>query len=163
MSASSMSGTFGAPGRPPTPSGRLMSIVAVAFGLMTILGGAGVLVEGDTARRVAGDHVPFVIGFNFLAGFLYVAAGIGIWTRAGWSVVVSIGIVVGTADVLLALVVYALAGGSYEIRTMVAMALRTGVWLALALGAHRCLHRGGAGRSGAAGPSLHASRERGRP
>lgn len=163
MSASSISGTFDTPGPQPTPSGRLMSMVAVAFGLMTILGGAGVLLEGDTARRIAGDYVPSVIWFNFLAGFLYVAAGIGIWTRARWSVAFSIGIVVGTADVLLALVVYALAGGSYEIRTMVAMALRTGVWLALALGAHRSLLRGGVGRNGAAGPSLHVSHERGRP
>ncbi len=163
MSANAFSETCSAPGRWPTPSCRRISLVAVAFGLMTILGGGGMLLDGDATRRIAGDHVTLVIWFNVLAGFTYVVAGIGIWKQAAWSVALSIGIFVATADVLAALVVYALAGGSCESRTVAVMTLRTVVWLALALGARRSLPRSGIGGDVAAGPSLRVTRERGRP
>ncbi len=31
------------------------------------------------ARVAAGNFVPFVVWFNFLAGFVYVAAGVELW------------------------------------------------------------------------------------
>ena len=161
MPASVTLETSRVPPRSPALSRRLIALVAVTSGLMTILGGGGVLIRGDASRLISGDHVSFVVWFNVLAGFLYVAAGIGIWKRAGWSVVVSIGIFLGTADVLVALVAYALAGGAYESRTVAVMTLRTVAWLAFAIGAHRDILRDRIGGSGAAGPHPHISCERG--
>ncbi len=112
-------------------------LIAVAFGGMTILEGGSVLFGDEAARRAAGSFVPFVVWFNFLAGFAYVAAGMGLWTRARWSVRLSFGILVATIAVFLAFGFHVLLGGSYELRTVVAMTLRTTVWLLLALWARR--------------------------
>ena len=48
---------------------KAASIVAIVFGLMTIISGGSVLFI-ESARRAAGDYVPFVLWFNFLAGFM---------------------------------------------------------------------------------------------
>ncbi|MBK6534270.1 MAG: hypothetical protein IPF99_33285 [Deltaproteobacteria bacterium] len=58
--------------------------LAVAFGLATIVEGGSVLLGGPAARAEAGHVVPFVLAFNFAAGFVYVAAGAA--TLAGRSV-----------------------------------------------------------------------------
>jgi hypothetical protein len=124
-------------GKRPRDAGHwVLPLVAVAFGLMTIWEGGNVLFGRETARRAAGSYVPFVLWFNFLAGFAYVAAGIGLWKRARWSVGLSFGILVGTAAVFVAFGVHILSGGPYESRTLVAMTLRTAVWLVLALWAY---------------------------
>ncbi len=112
-------------------------LVAVTFGGMTILEGGSVLFGDEAARRAAGSYVPFVLWFNFLAGFAYVAAGTGLWIRARWSVGLSFAILFGTAAVFLAFGLHVLSGGPYELRTVVAMTLRTIVWLLLALWARR--------------------------
>ncbi len=59
-----------------------ISLVAVAFGLLTIKEGGTILFGGEAARAAAGNYVPFVLWFNFLAGFAYVVAGIGLWLQA---------------------------------------------------------------------------------
>ena len=118
-------------------------LIAVVFGLMTVLEGGTVLFGAEEARRAAGRYVPFVLWFNFLAGFAYVTAGIGLWKRVRWSVGLSFGILIGTAAVFVALGVHVLSGSPYENRTLVAMTLRTAVWLALALWAHRRIGRVG--------------------
>ena len=61
---------------------KLAAIVAVLFGIATVASG-GVLF-GDGAEA-AGNYVPFVVWFNFLAGFAYVAAGLGLWLRRAWA------------------------------------------------------------------------------
>ncbi len=53
-----------------------LSIVAVLFGLMTLKGGGGVLFGDEAARIAAGKYVPLLLWFNFLSGFVYIAAGI---------------------------------------------------------------------------------------
>ena len=58
---------------------RVLSLVAMAFGVMTIKEGGAVLFIGGAARVAAGNYVPFVLWFNFFAGFAYVLAGVGIW------------------------------------------------------------------------------------
>ncbi|MEZ4618290.1 MAG: hypothetical protein R2867_22630 [Caldilineaceae bacterium] len=54
---------------------RAMSIVAILFGLLTILSGGRTLFNAE-AQQLAGNYVPFVLWFNFLAGFAYVIAGL---------------------------------------------------------------------------------------
>ena len=110
---------------------RGASVFAVLFGLMTLKEGSAVLLGGEAARATAGAYVPFVLWFNFLAGFAYVAAGLALWWRQGWAVGLALGIALATALVFVAFGVYVMNGGAYEMRTVAAMALRTTVWLAI--------------------------------
>lgn len=129
------------PGRKATVALRLAAAVAVAFGLLTLKEGGSVLFGGEEARRAAGHFVPFVLWFNFLAGFAYVAAGIALWARRRWAVGLAALIVAGTAIAYLALGVHVLRGGAYEARTVAAMALRTLVWIGILAVASRGLPR----------------------
>ena len=110
---------------------RGASVVAVLFGLMTVKEGGTVLFGSEAARTAAGAYVPFVLWFNFLAGFAYVAAGLALWWRQRWAVGLALGIALATALVFAAFGVHVLSGGAYETRTVAAMALRTTVWLAI--------------------------------
>ena len=113
----------------PSPLLRGASILAVLFGLMTLKEGGTVLFGGEAARTAAGAYVPFVLWFNFLAGFAYVVAGIALWRRQSWAAGLALGIALATALVFAAFGVYVMSGGASEVRTMAAMALRTTVWL----------------------------------
>ena len=63
---------------------RVVSLIAIGFGLMTIWEGGAVLFVDGAARQAAGHYVPFVLWFNFLAGFAYIVAGVGLWMRRRW-------------------------------------------------------------------------------
>ena len=63
---------------------RIISVIAVLFGLLTILSGGRVLFGDPVARAAAGNTVPFVLWFNFGAGFAYVAVGIGLFLKTRW-------------------------------------------------------------------------------
>ena len=82
----------------------MITSIAVVFGLLTIKSGGSVLFIDGTFREEAGNYVPFVVWFNFLAGFVYLIAGGGLWMQKHWAVWVSIFIVVAT------LVVFAILG-----------------------------------------------------
>lgn len=116
---------------------RGASVVAVLFGLLTLKEGGTVLFGGEAARTAAGAYVPFVLWFNFLAGFAYVVAGLALWWRQGWAAGLALGIALATALVFAALGVHVMNGGAYETRTVAAMALRTTVWLAIGVLAWR--------------------------
>ena len=131
----------------PSPWLRGASILAVLFGLMTLKEGGTVLFGGEAARTAAGAYVPFVLWFNFLAGFAYVVAGIALWRRQGWAAGLALGIALATALVFAAFGVYVMNGGAFEVRTMAAMALRTTVWLAIGALAWR-MRPGRTGRTG---------------
>src|SRR4030065_680685 len=62
-----------------------ISLVAVIFGLLTIKEGGSVLFGDEAARAAAGNYVPFVLWFNFVAGFAYVVAGAGLWLQQSWA------------------------------------------------------------------------------
>ena len=111
----------------------VISLIAVGFGLLTIKEGGTILFGEEVARSAAGNYVPFVLWFNFLAGFVYVIAGVGLWLQQRWAVWLAISIVVTTAMVFAAFGVHAYAGGAYETRTVIAMSLRTLVWTVIAL------------------------------
>ena len=124
----------------PSPWLRGASVLAVLFGLMTLKEGGTVLFGGEAARTAAGAYVPFVLWFNFLAGFAYVVAGIALWRRQGWAAGLALGIALATALVFAAFGVYVMNGGAFEVRTMAAMALRTTVWLVIGALAWRMRH-----------------------
>lgn len=120
------------------PSGRVFWLKAVAtlaivFGLLTIKSAGQVLFGDAAARTAAGNYVSFVVWFNFLAGFVYVATGIGLWLRRRWAAVLAVALAAGTALAFTAFGVHVAGGGAYEMRTVWALILRLGVWSAIAL------------------------------
>jgi hypothetical protein len=119
----------------------IAAIVALAFGALTVLSGGRTLFGGAEARAAMGDAVPFVLWFNFMAGFAYVVAGIGLIRRQRWAVWLSFVILAATVLVLLAFAVHVLQGGAYEMRTVGAMILRAVVWVFISIVAARTILR----------------------
>jgi len=109
---------------------RVAALVAVVFGAATVWSGGNVLFGGGAAA--AGSYIPFIVWFNFIAGFFYVAAGAGLWQRRRWAAQLALALAVLTAGAFAALGLHVAAGGAYEMRTVIAMALRTAVWVAIA-------------------------------
>ena len=119
-------------------SGKSMAVwvlttIAVLFGLLTILSGGQVLFGGSSSQKSAGNYVLFVVWFNFLAGFAYMAAGAGIWLRQRWAVWFSLLIAITTIIVFGIFGLYILEGGVFEKRTVGAMGLRLLVWISIFL------------------------------
>lgn len=111
---------------------RGAALIGALFGLMTLREGGAVLFVDGAARVAAGDYVPFVLWFNFLAGFAYVVAGIGLWIRRPWAARVALGIAVATLLVFAAFGWHVVTGGAFEMRTVVAMTVRSSIWFAIA-------------------------------
>jgi hypothetical protein len=116
-----------------------LALFAVLFGLLTLVSGGTVLFDA-AARQAAGNYVPFVLWFNFLAGFTYIAAGMGLWFRQRWAAGLSFLIAGATLVVFIIFGGYILSGGSYELRTLGAMSLRTVVWFVVSVVAYRQLN-----------------------
>lgn len=118
-----------------------ISLVAVGFGLLTLKEGGTILFGDEAARVAAGNYVPFVLWFNFLAGFAYVITGAGLWMQQRWATWLAIAIAAATALTFVAFGAHVYSGGAYEQRTVVAMSLRTLVWATIAIIAWRRLLR----------------------
>ncbi|GBE06381.1 MAG TPA: hypothetical protein ENG95_07015 [Nitrospirae bacterium] len=119
----------------------IITVIAVVFGLLTIKSGGSVLFVDGTFREEAGNYVLFVVWFNFLAGFVYLIAGSGLWMQKHWAVWISIFIVAATLVVFAIFGIHILKGGMYEVRTIAAMSLRTVVWTLIAMFAYRKIIR----------------------
>lgn len=109
-----------------------ISLIAIGFGLMTIKEGGAVLFFDGAGRAAAGNYVPFVLWFNFLAGFAYVIAGVGLWLRKPWAVRLAVAVAAATALTFAAFGAHVYFGGAWEQRTLIAMSLRTLVWTGIA-------------------------------
>lgn len=119
----------------------LITVVAVLFGLLTIKAGGSVLFIDGQDRQAAGNYVPFVVWFNFLAGFLYIIAGAGLWLQKRWAVWLSVFITLATLIVFAAFGIVVINGEAYEVRTVAAMSLRTVVWALISMFAYRKIIR----------------------
>lgn len=109
-----------------------ISVIAVVFGLLTIKEGGAVLFGSTAARAAAGNYLPFVVWFNFLAGFAYVVAGVGLFMQRRWAMWLAVAIAISTAFISAALGIVILSGDPFEQRTAFAMGLRTVVWMTIA-------------------------------
>jgi hypothetical protein len=128
--------------RAPGPAWlKAVALAALLFGLLTLKSGGSVLFLDGAARKAAGNYTPFVLWFNFLAGFAYIAAAIGLFMRRKWGCVLSVAILISTLLVYAALMVNIWLGGPYETRTIYAMALRSIFWLLVALAARAAWKR----------------------
>ena len=109
-----------------------LALVGVGFGLLTIKEGGATLLGNEAALAAAGNYVPFVLWFNFAAGFSYVIAGVGLRMHQRWAVWLAIAIASATAFTFCAFGVHVALGGAWEQRTLIAMSLRTLVWTVIA-------------------------------
>ncbi|SEO06757.1 hypothetical protein SAMN04488103_11181 [Gemmobacter aquatilis] len=112
-----------------TRSLNVVAILAIAFGLLTLVSGGRALFGGADMGAV----VPFVLWFNFLAGFAYVAAGLGLWYQTGWATGLAIIIALATAAVFAAFLWRISTEAAFETRTMGAMVLRLAIWMMIAI------------------------------
>jgi len=120
-----------------------VTIIAVLFGLVTIKSGGSVLFIDGEARQNAGNYVPFVLWFNFTAGFAYLIAGAGLWKQQRWAAWLAMLIAVATLVVFTLLALHILNGGHYELRTVIAMSLRSLVWILIGVFASKTILRQG--------------------
>ncbi len=116
-----------------------VAAAAALFGLLTIMSGGRALFGGAAARAAVGDAVPFVLWFNFLAGFAYVAAALGLYRWRKWAIPAASALAVSTLIVFAAFGVAVALGTPFEPRTVGAMILRAGFWLAIAVAGVRAV------------------------
>ena len=116
-------------------SPKLLYIVAtigLIFGAATLFSGGRVLFGSEAVQQTYGNYMPFVVWFNFIAGFAYIAAAIGLYGQAPWAAWLARLIVLATVLVAVAFGINIYLGEAYEMRTVGALALRTSVWLVIA-------------------------------
>jgi hypothetical protein len=126
---------------------KWLAIAAIAFGVLTVFSGGRALFGGMEARAELGNIVPFVLWFNFLAGFVYVLAGAALLLAKRWAAPMALFLAVSTVLVFLAFAAYIVTGGAYEARTVGALSLRSLFWIAVALAALRAMKATAAGSS----------------
>jgi hypothetical protein len=115
---------------------RAAALFVIVFGALTIRSGASVLSGGEMALT-AGNYVPFVVWFNFLAGFAYLAAGAGLWLGRRWAVWVAVALAITTLAAFAAFGVHVAGGAPSEPRTIWVMVVRSATWVAIAFFACR--------------------------
>lgn len=112
---------------------RPVAVIAGLFGMLTVFSGGMVLFGGSAVKAAAGDAVPMVLWFNFLAGFAYIVGAVALYSfsplaqKIAWMIG---GCTLLIFALLIALIVF---GTPFEGRTIGAMVLRSGFWLAIAV------------------------------
>ena len=109
-----------------------IALVAVGFGIMTLKSGGAVLFGDEAARIAAGNYLSWLLWFNFLSGFVYIAAGIGLWLQKRWAVQLSVALAAAIALAFAGFGLHILSGGEFEQRTVIAMNARLVVWSVIA-------------------------------
>ncbi len=110
--------------------------IAFVFGALTIKSGGAVIFFDGPARLAAGNYLNFVVWFNFIAGFFYILAGLGFLLNKKWTAKLSITIATATLLVFAAFAIHILMDGNYEMRTVIAMTLRSVIWTSFAFVAY---------------------------
>ncbi|MCF8149470.1 MAG: hypothetical protein K9K30_12150 [Burkholderiaceae bacterium] len=123
---------------------KWLAIAALAFGTLTIFSGGRALFGSAEAQAALGNVVPFVLWFNFTAGFFYVIAGAGLLGAKPWAATLAVLLAAATVIVSLAMAVYATTGGAFEMRTVGALAIRSVFWITIAFVAMRAVKPGSA-------------------
>lgn len=114
----------------------IVSIVVILFGVATIKEGGTVLFT-EAGKISAGNFVPFVLWFNFIAGFAYILAGIAFLKLKSCVRRLATVIAVSTVIVFIMFGIHIFNGGAYELRTVMAMILRSTLWISVAVAALR--------------------------
>lgn len=112
---------------------KVLAVIAILFGLLTLKSGGAVLFIDGADRVAAGNYVPFVLWSNFILGFFYIIAGTGIWLQKRWATWLAITITIVTLSVFVAFGLHINNGDLFEQRTFKAMILRSSVWVVLSI------------------------------
>ncbi len=115
----------------------ILAVFIGIFGILTIKSGGEVLFIDGVGRKAAGNYVPFVLWFNFLAGFAYLAGAVGIALWQPWTKPLSLTIASLTVLCFAAFGIHILMDGLYETRTVGAMTFRSLVWIGVAISVWR--------------------------
>ncbi|MCC0062693.1 MAG: hypothetical protein H6895_01175 [Defluviimonas sp.] len=118
---------------------RVAGVAAIAFGSLTLISGGSALFGAVDMGAV----VPFVLRFNFIAGFAYVIGGLLLMIGHRLALPVALIILIATAAVFAAFGWRVLAGDAFEMRTVGAMTLRTLFWAVMVWVAVKALGRTG--------------------
>ena len=118
-----------------------IAVAAIVFGGLTVFTGGRALFGGLESRADFGNTVPFVLWFNFLAGFVYIVAGAGLLLCRRWAVYTSLFIAVSTILVCVAFGVHVIGGGAFERRTIGALTIRSLFWVAVTILSIRAMKR----------------------
>ena len=110
-----------------------VAIAAIVFGVVTVLTGGRALFGSLESRADFGNVVPFVLWFNFLAGFVYIVAGAGLLLCRRWAVYTSLFVAGSTILVFVAFCVHVIGGGAFERRTIGALTIRSLFWIAVTM------------------------------
>jgi hypothetical protein len=113
---------------------RVMAVVGMAFGAMSVVAGTRVLAGVDRPDYVV---LPWLVAYNVAAGAAGVVVGAGIWLWRGWGANGASVLAGAHAAVLGVLVGMRLVGESVATDSLGAMLLRSVVWLAIAGAARR--------------------------
>ncbi len=109
----------------------IISLVAIGFGLMTVRAGFAHLFVPET-RAAAGDIVLFVLWINFVLGFAYIVAGVGIFLEKVWAKNLSLAIAGITLLTYAAFGANIALGGIWKMKTVKMMTVRSLVWVVIA-------------------------------
>jgi len=118
-----------------------MAVAAIAFGVVTVLTGGRALFGSLETRADFGKAVPFVLWFNFLAGFVYIVAGVGLLLCRHGAVYTSLFVAVSTILVFVAFGVHVIGGGAFERRTIFALTIRSLFWIAVTIVSIRAMKK----------------------
>ena len=118
-----------------------MAIAAILFGALTVLTGSRALFGSLELRADFGNAVPFVLWFNFLAGFVYIVSGAGLLLCRRWAVYTSLFVAISTILVFLVFGVHVIGGGAFERRTIGALTIRSLFWVAVTILSIRAMKR----------------------
>ena len=117
----------------------VLALIATIFGIVTVIVGEKTLFGGAEERTAVGNIVPFVLWFNFIAGFAYIIAGVGLFLWKRWAALLSAVIAAATIAVFIAFGIYIILGGAFELRTVGAMIIRSAIWIVIAASTCRTL------------------------
>lgn len=106
----------------------IAGVLAILFGGMTLVEGGVLVFGGAKALEEAGNVVPWVLYYNFAAGFVYVLTGLATLMDKPIAKKFALGLALVNLLVLISLIIYILTGGLYLQRTPVAMTVRTLFW-----------------------------------
>lgn len=112
---------------------KTLGIIAVLFAALTLFKSGQILFGPQSARDAVGDFVPFVVQFNFVAGFAYLLAGIGIFLGRHWALGMSALIALATLVTTVFFARHLLAGGAFEMQTVGALGIRSLFWIVVSL------------------------------
>jgi hypothetical protein len=123
-----------------TPPTRPLTLVRVVAGVGLVLSGLAIVAG---TRVLTGLDVPdypvlrWLVQYNVIAGAIGAVVAIGVWSARPWARLAAGTVAAAHGGVLLALMATRVAGGVVASDSLVAMGLRTGVWLGVVLVAPR--------------------------